>query len=59
MPSRAPVAAGLCEIPAQVTLAEARPLSDLDIGPLGSFRHEASRATFWIRRPSLVPAWQV
>jgi hypothetical protein len=59
MPARAPVAAELCEIPVQVTLAEAPPISDLDIGQFGAYRYDASRATVWIRRPALQPAWQI
>lgn len=59
MPARAPVAADLCEIPVQVTLAEAPPLSDLDIGPFGAYRFDASRGAIWIRRRALHPAWQV
>lgn len=59
MPARAPVAAELCEIPIQVTLAEAEPLSDLDIGQFGAYRFDASRATVWIRRPALEPAWEI
>ncbi len=56
--ARAPVAAELCEIPVQVTLSEAGPLSDLDIGQFGAYRFDADRATVWIRRPALQPAWQ-
>ena len=59
MLARAPVAAELCEIPLQVTLAEAPPLSDLDIGQFGAYRFDADRATVWIRRPALEPAWQI
>jgi hypothetical protein len=53
------VAAELCEIPVQVTLAEAPPISDLDIGQFGAYRYDASRATVWIRRPAQEPAWQI
>lgn len=59
MAARAPVAAELCEMPIQVTLAEAPPLSDLDLGKFGAYRYDASRATIWIRRPALDPAWQI
>lgn len=57
--ARAPVAAELCEIPVQVTLAEAPPLSDLDLGQFGAYRFDASRGAIWIRRPALDPAWQL
>jgi hypothetical protein len=59
MPARAPVAAELCETPVHVTLAEAPPISDLDIGQFGAYRFDASRARVWIRRPALEPAWQI
>jgi len=59
MLARAPLAAELCEIPVQVTLAEAPPLSDLDVGQFGAYRFDASRATVWIRRPALEAAWQI
>lgn len=59
MLARAPVAAELCEVPVQVTLAEAPPLSDLDLGQFGAYRFDASRGAIWIRRPALDPAWQL
>jgi hypothetical protein len=59
MPARAPVAAELCEIPVQVTLAEAPPISDLDIGTFGAYRYDAGQKTIWIRRPAQEPFWQV
>ena len=59
MLARAPVVAELCEIPVQVTLAEAPPLSDLDLGQFGAYRFDGDRATVWIRRPALEPAWQI
>ncbi len=57
--ARPPVVAELCEIPVQVTLAEAPPLSDLDIGQFGAYRFDASRSTVWIRRPAQQSAWQI
>ncbi len=59
MTARAPVPAELCEMPVQVTLAEAPPISDLDLGQFGAYRYDASRATVWIRRPALELAWQI
>jgi hypothetical protein len=58
MVTRAPLTAELCETPVGVTISEAWPLSDLDLGEFGAYRYDAGRATVWIRRPALEPDWE-
>lgn len=44
--------AELCEIPVQVSVAEAAPLFDLDISQFGAYRFDAQNSLFTVLRPA-------